>query len=327
MIYLSDNYIKNKLNDCKAKIVLEKSIIMNLINFYNKYKNIDVQTMTDREKNKFFDEFKESRYVDDGKAYHKLDNYLVEKFSLNLSKFDVEKLGTILTGKNLVKKTITLNKLFIYDIYDRYDYDYSRLYIINIDILCEKEFDANKKYSIKEISNLTEQKEIIIMDSNSIYGELFNNRVGDRYINGDKLKTDIRIGDVLFKKGTTVYSDNDSYEIYKKLEKFYFPNIYNFQYSFKLQLEIIDNYEEIYGDYKNIIVQEMIKMIPNEIKLRRQKIDELITETKNSIIDFVEECKSYFKEVIKKQEKLKDKALKDKVLNEELNNEENNLNF
>lgn len=327
-MYLNEDYIKNQLSDCKEEILLEKKFIMNLINLYNKYKNIDVQTMTDREKNKFLEEFNEAKYIDNEKTYHKFDTYLFRKSSPNLSNFDVEKLGTILTGKNLVEKTITLNKLFITDVSDKYgDYDYSRLCIHNIDILCEKDFDTNKKYSIKEITNLTKQKEIILLDSNNIYSESFNNYHNNRYIDVYKLKIDLRIEDILFKKGTSIHTDNELYEATQKLKMFYFPNIYNFQYNFKLQLEIIDNYGEIYRNYKNIIVQEMIKMIPNEIKLRRAKIDKLVSETKKNITDFVEECKSYFKKEIKKQEKLKDKALNDKILNEELNNEENNLNF
>lgn len=314
------DYIEYQVTDCKHKIKLEKNVIENFINLYNTYRNINIDEIPTDQKYEIIKLFEKCSYIENGIAEHKFDIYKLREHSPNLTPFNEIKFYNVLTGKTFTKKSVYLGPIYIQDTYDdRYpDYLYSELGVRKIDILCDENFNDTKTYTTNQILELFADKEIIILDLHFQYSKkTFNSFDCREIISYDNiLQVDIDIGDYLAKKGTNVkyLSKHDCNQI----TDLFFPNLYNFDYLNDFQFKIINKYEQVYPNYLNVCIQEILKMIPNEIKLRREKIDKLFSETKENIANFVEECKSYFKKEIKKQEKLKDKALKDKVLNEKL---------
>lgn len=298
-MYYNNEYIKHQLNDCKGKIQIEKKYIYNFLEFYNKYKDIDINNLSLKEENKFLREFQFCPLKEKNNTF---DTLLIKTYPA-LSVFDKIQFCNTLTGKNFTTKTIyTLDNIFIDDIYDdKYlDYLYSELFIYKVEILCDEKFDNEKTYTIKNLVELFKEKEIIILNFDTVRSKSFSYFNEDVILYG-VLQSNIIIGDYLAKKGTKVTYNTDEIDI---LTALCLPNIYNFQYTFDYQIKRINRYRKIYPDFAKVAIQEILKMIPNEIKLRRENIEKLIQDTKNNINNYSKEYKQWLKKEISKQDKL-----------------------
>lgn len=311
-MYNNDDFIEREINCSKFEISEQKECIKKFIEFYNKLKQIDIEKLTAEQENQILKNFNKCSYIE-RPGY--LDYSPLVHRIYNLSNFDEIDFCKKLTGKDLVKKKIYIDAIF-YNDYSNAHYDYYDEYRIlrySIDILCDKDFDDNKTYNIKEIQNLFYNKNIIILEvdcerSNNYYTAL------DKFLTYNwtskvyESNQHIDIGDFFVKKGTVIKHDKG--DVNKAFFKAEFPELYCLSYSDQKDFTHINTYRKLYPNFGKIALKDIQKMIPNEIKLRKEKIEEIKQNTKNEITKYVKEYKLYLQKELSKQDKIQENAFK-----------------